>query len=124
MFKIDLFVDDKNLAEALRRLSGIGRDVRAVPVVNAEPAGAGVKAETSGELVPMFLKWIAKHKKTEVVSADARQFLEDVGRSGSSKSYVLRQAVEAGMLKRRGSGSKMRYDVVDHSVRPAPGGRP
>jgi len=41
MFKVDCFVEDKNLASVLRSLSGIAREVRAVPAVNAEPTKKG-----------------------------------------------------------------------------------
>jgi hypothetical protein len=112
MFRIELFVDDKNLADALRRLAGIGRDVRAIPVVNAEPAGrAGVAATSSGDIVELFRGWLTRHKKAEISADDARTFLREIGRSPNSRNYLLKQAVNAGLLRRTGKGNASRYVV-------------
>lgn len=113
MFRIELFVDDRNLADALRRLAGIGRDVRAIPVVNAEPAGrAGVAAaSSSGDLIDLLRGWLEKHKKKEMAAPDAVVFLREIGRSPNSRSYLLKQAVKAGLLRRVGNGSASSYVV-------------
>lgn len=110
MFKVDCYVEDKNLASVLRSLSGVAREVRAVPAVNAEPTKAGgVKAPTNGNLVAMFAAKLKKIKAKEVTPDTARAFLKMIGASPASYGYLIKKAVEHGVLSRKGTGREVAY---------------
>ncbi|MBO0716442.1 MAG: hypothetical protein J2P55_03775 [Rhizobiales bacterium] len=115
MFKIDFFVDDKKLAPALRALAGLALgDPKVTPVINAAPTanGKGIKQITDGSLLELFAVFLRKTKLAEVTPKHARDFLTNAGRSPSSASYLLRNAVEARMLKpSAGKGTKTSYQV-------------
>lgn len=115
MFRIEFFVDDKKLAIALRSLAGIAMGAPTVePVINAEETPQGPKQLTnSGSAVEMFAEHLRRTKPTEVRPADARVFLKSIGRSPTSATYLLIEAVKAGLVKRgKGRGSQTNYLVV------------
>jgi hypothetical protein len=107
MFRVEFFVDDKRLADALRSLAGIIKTQPSVqPVVNMQPNG---KAETSGELLTMFGEYLAKHSLLTMKPKEIGHWLEKHGYSKQSASYVARKAVEAGLLKKYGSSAATEY---------------
>lgn len=113
LFRVTCFVEDKNLAKAMRALTGIARDVRSEPVVNVEGRRNGkLAAATGGTVGEMLAHWVVENKMAEVTPAQVREFLKSVGRSPQSASYALRQAVLAKALKRTGKGFATRYTVA------------
>lgn len=113
MFRIECFVEDKNLAKALHALNGIVLDLRTVPVANAAPAPDGdVIATTQGSTLDMLASWLAKKKVAQIKAKDAKQFQRDIGRSELGYSHTLRMAIDAKMLRKKGKGQTTLYEVV------------
>lgn len=108
MFRVECFVDDKNLATAMRSLAGIAKDLKVVPVANPPGKDGAVK---NGELVNLFTSYLAKRGIGEAVAADARHFLKSIGQSPSSAGYLLKKAQSYGVLKKKGAGSMTSYVV-------------
>jgi hypothetical protein len=121
MFKIDFFVDDRKLATALRALAGVALgDPKVTPVINAAPTanGKGVRQLTNGNLLELFALFLQKTKLAEVTPKHAKDFLTNAGRSPASASYLLRNAVEARLLKPSiGKSSKTSYQVATNGKR-------
>ena len=114
MFRVECFCDDKRLAAVMRALSGVVHDLKAVPVANLEKS-----APKNGKLVPkgdglldLFAKYLAKIKAKVISPTEARKFMQSVGRAPESYSYLVKNAIAHGVLKRQGKGSGMRYKVV------------
>jgi hypothetical protein len=101
MFKIEFFVDDKNLGEAFKRLAGIARNLSHVYVPNVEPRANSkmrLSAEDSSE---MLVKEMAKRKLTELQANTAREIVVAMGMSPTSYSHVLNTAVRKGFMTKR-----------------------
>lgn len=119
MFRIELFCDDKKLPAVLHALAGLALgDPKIMPVINAERApksGGGVKQITNGKLIELFAVYLTKTRAVEITTKDAQAFLKNAGRSPGSASYLLRNAVDAHLIKRgTGKGSAANYMVVPH----------
>jgi hypothetical protein len=113
MFRLVCLVEDKQLPNVLHALAGKVRQMETpTPVGNIAVGRDGVRQATEGSLVSLFIAHIRKKKLKEVRPADARAFLEELGRSAASTTYVLKQAVDAGALRKRGSGAKVSYAVL------------
>jgi len=117
MFRIEVFVEDKRLADALRALAGIARGQPAVmPVANLVEGGGKLKAATNGTLHAMFAAWLAKHKAESLAPADIREWIKATGhRSANSAgvvSYVANVAVKQQLLRRTGKGNQVRYILI------------
>lgn len=119
MFRIEAFyVDDKNLPRFLQAVVGLVIDMQApVPVVNAAKHGGKVLPATNGELVTMFMQHIAGQASTN--AAQAKDFMQSIGKARSSYNYLLTRAVKYGVLKKTGKGSGMKYVVQDNIPFPA-----
>jgi hypothetical protein len=109
MFRVEFFVDDKKLADALRALAGKATGLNVQPVINAAPNG---KAETSGGLLDMFGAWLGKTKIDNLTPFEIGQWLASQGYSKQSSSYLARNATKAGLLKKRGKGAGTTYQRV------------
>ncbi len=106
LFKVEFFVEDKNLAKAKRALMGLALEMRDTPVNNAVAAGGKIKAATPGTMIDLFLEQVKKMKVKEVTPAMMRQFAVAIGRSEKSYSNMLRELLSAGVLKRKANGKK------------------
>lgn len=110
MFRIEAFVDDKRLAEALRALSGIARGQPTVlPVINVREDGT---AATSGTLVAMFEAYLGKSKKTEITPDEIRAWLKSHGKSPASTAYLVKLAIQHHLLRRVGKSSGVKYIII------------
>lgn len=111
--RVEVFVEDKNLGKLLRGIAGLAvraPDIR--PVVNAElQSGKLVATARNGELVGLFANWIHERKLQEVRAADCRDFLRSIGKKESNATYLIKKALEYGvMVRKKGtSGSAMAY---------------
>lgn len=116
MFRIECFVDDKNLARALIALQGVAIQQPAVqPVINAEVGEDGIKATTSGSLCELFLDHIVKNKITYVRRTDIKDWLVNTQKRGpGSTAYLAKCGMAAGFLKKdsKSKGAKTAYMVV------------
>ena len=110
MFRIELFVEDKNLAKALIGLQGMALQQPVVqPVVNANAGKNGVTATTNGSTCEMFLEHLRKTGTSRVTSGDVQQWLDGIGKSAKSWQHVVKCGKAAGFLKNHSRG---RYNVV------------
>lgn len=111
MFKVEFYVDDKRLAPALKALVGIAMAQPSVlPVVNAKMANGHVKSEGSGaNMLELFATFLKKTKKENLIGKDVDDFLRSIGRSKSSRAYLLKQAASAKLLKKSGKSSNTVY---------------
>jgi hypothetical protein len=111
MFRVTFFCDDKKLGQCLHGLAGLAQGVpEVVPVTNAIAGtnGSGPRAVTdTGKLVDMFAQWLKKTKRTELRAQDARDFVQSVGMSPVSYSYMLSKARDQGLIRKTGSGSSV-----------------
>jgi len=115
MFRIEAFVEDKRLAEALRALTGIVRNQPSVMPVANLAEGSELKAATNGSLYSMFEAFLDKSKAESLSPADIREWLKSCGRSvasASSVSFVANLAIKAHRLRRVGQSSKTRYVII------------
>jgi carbon monoxide dehydrogenase subunit G len=114
MFRIEAFVDDKKLAEALRALAGLARGMPSVmPVSNVVERGKGKpKAKTDGSLVSMFESHLGTLKQSDIRPDDIRAFLKAHGKSAASMTYLATMAIKHKMLKRVGKSSNVRYTII------------
>lgn len=112
-FKVEFFVRDKNLGEALRALAGKIDGLPAiVPVVNAVVAPNGTHGpKIKGQVPEIFAQWAADQKLTSLVAADFKRFQEHVGRSAKGYSNLVRLLVQGGVIKRKGAGKDTTYSV-------------
>jgi hypothetical protein len=112
IMRITAFCDDRKLGHVLRALAGlvIGTP-EVVPVVNAQARNGALKQATNGSALDMFGAYLKKRKLSEVTRKVAAEFLKSVGRSPTSATYLLTQAKDAGLLRRRGKGSASKYTV-------------
>ena len=119
MFRINFFVDDKNLPQVLRDVGGKVHNLEVVPVVNAkvadEPSRRGRGApRKNGKVVQdaehtlgLFCKQMKKLTGDEpIVAAKAKAALQQVGLSPTSYSHFLQQAVKANLIRKEGKGAK------------------
>lgn len=107
MFKIEVMVDDNKLAQALYALTGIARGQPAVvPVVNMKPNG---EAATNGRMIDLFAEWLKREKPESLKANDLRDFLKSIGKAPSSYQHLVREAIKAHLITKRGKGSGMTY---------------
>lgn len=113
--RIEIFCEDKLVGRVQRALAGLGvLNVKSMPVANAKADKNGkVKAESSGDLLEMFLIWAEKHSVKTITPEGLRGFMVDSGRSASSYQVILQKAVVAKVLKKtKGTaGRTVSYDV-------------
>lgn len=115
MFKVEFYVDDKRIAQAIHALTGIAvGDPKINPVVNAVKKNGKLHAKTDGDVVSLFMDWLKQHKDLKELKADHfRAFCNHIGRPVTSYSAVKDKIVKAGgILRRIGTGSASKYKVV------------
>jgi hypothetical protein len=111
VFKVEFFVDDKHLGDALRALAGYARgQPNVVPVVNAKMANGHIKADIpAGNMVELFAAYLKKNKLETLKAQDIKDFLKTIGRSPQSANYLTRLAVAQKILRRSGKTSNIVY---------------
>ena len=111
MFRIEFYVDDKNLGEAFKRLAGLAKNLQHNYVPNLESKSNGkmhVAVEDSRE---MFIKEMHKRKLTQVNAKIARELVQAMGFAGGSYSYMLQGLIRSGTLKKSGTPQKTVYTL-------------
>lgn len=113
MFKIECFVEDKRLAEALKALAGVVRGMPSVvPVMNVEDERTGLKAKSNGSnLIQVFADHVVSDKITSFTPKDVQAWLVKQGRSKLSSNYICKNLVKNGFVKRVGKSSNSTYHV-------------
>jgi hypothetical protein len=120
MFRIECFVQDRNVAPALRALVGlaIGKP-EATPVENAEETNGKIKAVSDGKLVHRFVAWLHNNKASAIRPKEIQDWLQKQGMSKLSGSYVSKNAVAMGVLRPEGRSSRRVYRIVRALPKPA-----
>jgi hypothetical protein len=68
-------------------------------VINAKAKANGVTPISSGELTEMFGDYLRQKKLREFTNATTKEFLQSIGRSPGSASYLQTQMREHGLAK-------------------------
>jgi hypothetical protein len=115
MFRIEVFVDDKRLAQVMHAMTGLIVSMSVPqPVVNAEVKKQGrIVAKSNGNLHSLFIEHLAKSKVDEIRPSQVADWLEQHGKSRFSANYLIKNLVKQGVLKRGpGKTTKTTYKVV------------
>lgn len=91
MFRLEVLVPDRNLAEVLRRLSGVAQLGLPQPVVELPSKG--------GDVVALLRNFLDSRGAQEITRDGLREFQSSIGRAPGGVDYLVRQAVEQGVLK-------------------------
>jgi hypothetical protein len=113
MFKVSFYVEDKSLGEALKRLSGIARNVEHAYVPNLEPKPNGKIHVAASDSIEMFVKEMRKRKLTEINAGKARELCVAMGFSPTSYNYMLKRMLAGGIMKRTGTVQKSIYHLKE-----------
>lgn len=113
MFRLDVYVEDKNLAKALLALAGIAVQVTPTPVVNAQAQNGKVVAKTDGSVSDLFREWIKETKvESPLKSSDFADFVQSIGRKPSSRTYIMQTLKESGVIRQGGKPGHITYKVT------------
>ena len=106
MFRVEFFVDDKRLGDALRALTGLAIGNPGVqPVTNAKKGRGGqIHQATNGRLIDLLIDYLDKEKPQQINVAYVRAFLEKNGTASSSANYLLNQLRDAKRIKKDRKG--------------------
>jgi hypothetical protein len=115
MFRVVLYVEDKKLGDVLRNLTGTRMEPPQF-MVNAEVQKGKITAKSNGKLVTMFIDYLIKSKVQTIKPKQVREWLTTQGMSALSASYVQKQAMAAGVLKRTGHGSSLSEYTVQKLI--------
>lgn len=113
MFKLNFFVDDRDMAAVLHALSGKAKDLQFQSVTNAKSTKHGVVAATrAGNMIELFTAAVKASKAKTLTRADADLFCTKNGWSATSGGHVLKEALKSGLLKKHGKvGNSVSYTV-------------
>ena len=113
MFRLEIFVQKKHLADVFERLTGIAdvQSVAIVPNLDAKPNGKTyVKA---GDTLDLFMQELRKHNTTEFTGSEFRQLVTDLHLNPTSYSHYLQSLVKAGAVKKgKQVGNTKTYHVM------------
>jgi hypothetical protein len=113
VFRVEIFVDDKRLAQLLHNMAGvIIGEPKIQPVANGAVQGGKPIAANSGEICDLFKAFVKKQKLTQIKAPNMREFCKANGLSIGSYSYVLKKLYECKMIKKHGTGSTTYYTVI------------
>jgi hypothetical protein len=93
MFKLECFIDDKQLAKAMHGLDGLVLDLKVLPVKNAVKKNGKLKSTASGSTMEAIAGYIASNNLTETITT--KQIHEALKASGFSVGGVTNAIVNA-----------------------------
>ena len=113
MFRLEIFVQKKHLADVFERLTNIA-DVQSCAVIaNLEAKPNGNVRVTAGDQLELISKEIHKQKLTEFRGPDIKKILEHLHIPISSYSHYLQGLCAKGVLKKgKMIGNSMTYSVT------------
>lgn len=101
MFRIEAYVEDKNVGEVLKRLTGIAKNVTYNFTPNVESAPNGKLYQTAQSTIELLSKEIHKQKLTELTGPQFRDhIIKKLGMTVTSYSHYANALVQAGILKK------------------------
>jgi hypothetical protein len=112
MFRLEVFVEKKHLADVFERLTNIA-DVQSCALMPNVAKANGKIRVTASDTVELLTKEIHKRKLTEFRGPDFKAMLEHLHIATSSYSHYLQNLCNAGVL-RKGKlvGNTMTYHVT------------
>jgi hypothetical protein len=112
MFRLEVFVEKKHLADVFERLTGIA-DVQSCAVVPNMTKANGAFKVTAGSYNELLTNEIHKRKLTEIKGPDFKKMVVELHMNPTSYSHHLQQLVKAGVLKKgKQIGTAMTYHVT------------
>jgi hypothetical protein len=111
MFRVEFYVDDKNLGEAFKRLAGLAKNINHNYVPNIESKANGKLHTAAVDTQELFVNEMKKRKLTQVNANAAREIMGSLGFSPSSYSYMLQGLLKAGHVKKSGTPQKFIYTL-------------
>jgi hypothetical protein len=116
VFKIDFFVEDKQLPAVLHSINGKVLNLQVTPVVNAvvvkDNRGRpnGKLKQDAAHTMGLFCKELKK--LGEITAMNAKDVLEKIGMSRTSYNHFLNEAVKAGLIKKAKKDGKISWSWV------------
>jgi len=109
MFRIECFVTDKHLPDVLRALGQRVMNLSVQPVVDAAIEGKKKPTikQANGSSLEGFIKELVK--APAINSATAQAAAQASGASPSSYGYLLKKAIAAGIIRKKGKGPGTTY---------------
>lgn len=125
MFHIEFFTEDRFVTALMRLLAGKTHNLKVEPVVGVQKTGSGLKSTTvDGKIIDLLSAHLAKNNIKKINTDDMRKFLEGVGRSPGSATYLSQQGVDSHLLRKHGAGRGAYFEVVNPKILKKPKAKP
>lgn len=112
MFRLEVFVEKKHLADVFERLTGIA-DVQSCAFVPNLAKANGKINVTAGSYTELLTKELHKRNVTEIKGPDFKKLVVDLHMNPTSYSHHLQQLVKAGVMKKgKRAGNTTTYYVT------------
>ena len=112
MFRLEVFVEKKHLADVFERLTGIA-DVQSCALMPNVTKANGAFKITANDTLDLMTKEIHKRKLTEFQGPDFKKILGELHVPVSSYSHYLQRLCQVGVLKKgKVVGNTMTYHVT------------
>lgn len=113
MFRLEIFVQKKHLADVFERLTNIA-DVQSCAVIaNLEAKPNGNVRVTAGDALELITKEIHQQELTQFRGPDIKKILEHLHIPTSSYSHYLQKLAKAGVIKKgKMVGTATTYSVT------------
>ena len=100
MFRIEVFVDDRKLAQFLQVSAGLVHSMTPPqPVINAQQKNGNLVQATEGKISDMLLAHLKKNGQAFFTSKDAQAYLKTIGKSPASSNYALKELKDQKLIK-------------------------
>jgi len=100
MFRLEVFVAKKHLADVFERLTNIA-DIHSVALVpNLEAKANGKIYQTSADTIELLSKEIHKRGKSEIMGPEIKVLVAKAGFSPTSYHHYVGSLIQAGVLKK------------------------
>ena len=101
MFKLEIVVDDKRLAQAMTALSGPGfYDLNVAHLRNAEPKGKQLREKGEGTAIEIVTGFLRKHLNSMGANVTTKQIVAGANCPYSSVMFALKMLVKGKSLTR------------------------
>jgi len=113
MFKLECFVKDKDMGEALKRLTGIAHELNHAYVPNIEAKPNGQIRQSAKDTLELLSNELHKQGLKEITGPGFRELVVKLKLNPTSYSHYLQTLVRQGYLKKgKQVGNTMFYNVT------------
>jgi hypothetical protein len=115
VFRIEFYVDDKRLSNALRALTGVAiGDPKVQPVVNGVQKAGKVVAKGDGSTSSLWIQFVEKNQlaSTKFKATTLKAFTKAIGRAPSSYGHFRNELIKAGVLRKAGGNGTNQFYVA------------